>query len=62
VRIEPGDLLHGDANGVTAIPREIADQVAQAADEVRAEEAELMAYIKSPEFKVEEYYKRRFTH
>jgi 4-hydroxy-4-methyl-2-oxoglutarate aldolase len=62
VRIEPGDLLHGDANGVTAIPREIADQVAQAAAEVRAEEAELMAYIRSPEFKVEEYYKRRFTH
>ena len=62
VRIEPGDLLHGDANGVTAIPREIAGQVAQAAAEVRAEEAELMAYIKSPDFKVEEFYKRRFTH
>jgi 4-hydroxy-4-methyl-2-oxoglutarate aldolase len=62
VRIEPGDLLHGDANGVTAIPREIADQVAQAAADVRAEEAGLMAYIRSPEFKVEEYYKRRFTH
>lgn len=62
VRIEPGDLLHGDANGVTAIPREIADQVAQAAAEVRADEAELMAYIRSSEFKVEDYYKRRFTH
>ncbi len=62
VRIEPGDLLHGDANGVTAIPREIATQVAQAAAEIRAEEAELMAYIRSPDFKVEEYYKRRFTH
>ena len=62
VRIEPGDLLHGDANGVTAIPREIAGQVAQAAAEIRAEEAGLMAYIRSPEFKVEEYYKRRFSH
>ena len=62
VRIEPGDLLHGDANGVTSIPREIADQVAQAAAEVRADEAELMAYIRSSEFKVEDYYKRRFTH
>lgn len=62
VRIEPGDLLHGDANGVTAIPREIAGQVAQAAAEVRAEEAQLMAYVRSPDFKVEEYYKRRFTH
>ena len=62
VRIEPGDLLHGDANGVTAIPREIAGQVAQAAAEIRAEEAGLMAYIRSPEFKVEEYYRRRFSH
>lgn len=62
VRIEPGDLLHGDANGVTAIPREIAGQVAQAAAEIRAEEAGLMAYIRSPEFKVEEYFKRRFSH
>jgi len=62
VRIEPGDLLHGDANGVTVIPREIADQVAKAAAEVRAEEADLMTYIRSADFKVEEYYKRRFTH
>ncbi len=62
VRVQPGDLLHGDANGVTAIPREIADQVAKAAMEVRADEAEVMAYIKSAEFKVEDYYKMRFSH
>ena len=62
VRIEPGDLLHGDANGVTTIPREIAGRVALAAAEIRAEEAGLMAYIRSQDFKVEEYYKRRFTH
>jgi 4-hydroxy-4-methyl-2-oxoglutarate aldolase len=62
VLVEPGDLLHGDANGVTSIPREIADQVARAAMDVRADEAELMAYIKSPEFKVEDYFQRRFPH
>jgi 4-hydroxy-4-methyl-2-oxoglutarate aldolase len=62
VRIEPGDLLHGDANGVTAIPRAIADQVAKAALEVRSEEAGLLAYIRSSEFKPEEYFRRRFTH
>src|SRR5581483_11897712 len=28
VRVEPGDLLHGDVNGVTTIPLSIADQVA----------------------------------
>jgi regulator of RNase E activity RraA len=62
VTIHPGDLLHGDANGVTAIPREIADQVYQAAMEVRADEAEVMAYIRSPEFKIEEFFRRRFSH
>jgi 4-hydroxy-4-methyl-2-oxoglutarate aldolase len=62
VTIAPGDLLHGDANGVTVIPREIAGQVAKACDEVRAEEAELMAYIRGPEFDIEDFYKRRFIH
>jgi regulator of RNase E activity RraA len=62
VTIAPGDLLHGDANGVTVIPREIAGQIAKAADEVRAEEAALMAYIRGPEFNIEDFYKRRFVH
>jgi len=62
VMVNPGDLLHGDANGVTAIPRDIADQVYQAALQVRAEEAEVMGYIKSPQFTVEEFFKRRFSH
>ena len=30
--IHPGDLLHGDANGVTTIPHEIADELADIAD------------------------------
>ncbi len=62
VTIQPGDLLHGDANGVTAIPREIAGQVADAANAVRAEEAELMDFIRGPEFNAESYFKRRFVH
>ena len=36
----PGDLLHGDANGITTIPNEIASDVAQISEEyVEAEEA-----------------------
>src|SRR6266478_6304580 len=31
--IHPGDLIHADANGVTTIPMEIADQIADAAAE-----------------------------
>ena len=62
VTVNPGDLLHGDPNGVTVIPREIADQVAAAAAEVRAEEAALMSYIRGPEFTADSYFKMRFTH
>ena len=35
VRIHPGDLLHGDINGVTAIPLSIADRVVEAAAQIR---------------------------
>lgn len=62
VAIEPGDLLHGDLNGVTVIPASIAGQVAAAADAVRVEEGELMAYIQSPNFSVDGFYARKFTH
>lgn len=62
VTVQPGDLLHGDINGVTLIPREIADRVGEAAAAVRADEAELMEYIRSPQFNIHDYYKRRFTH
>jgi 4-hydroxy-4-methyl-2-oxoglutarate aldolase len=62
VRIEPGDLLHGDMNGVTTIPLGIACQVAEAARHVREDEARLMGYIKSPEFTVEGFFKCKFRH
>jgi regulator of RNase E activity RraA len=39
VVVYPNDLLHGDANGVTTIPREIAAEVADAAKEFIAAEA-----------------------
>jgi regulator of RNase E activity RraA len=62
VRIEPGDLLHGDINGVTTIPRTIADQVIEAAYRVRQDEGDLLAYLIGPEFSLEGYFERRFSH
>lgn len=53
VRILPGDLLHGDANGVTTVPLSIAAQVADAAAQVRADEAAFMEYITGPDLTVE---------
>ena len=62
VVVQPGDLLHGDVNGLTLVPLAIASQVAEAAAEVRESEAELMAYINSPDFSVDGFYTRKFTH
>ncbi len=62
VAIQPGDLLHGDVNGVTLVPLAIAGQVADAAQEVRRAEAELMGYINGPDFSIDGFYRLRFTH
>jgi regulator of RNase E activity RraA len=62
VRIEPGNLIHGDINGVTTIPLAIAAQVIEAAHRVRQDEAELLTYLNGPEFSLEGYFKRRFSH
>jgi len=47
VTIHPGDLLHGDANGVTTIPLEIASAVAQACAEYVAAEQVVLDYCQS---------------
>ncbi len=46
--VNQGDLLHGDVNGVTSIPVEIAADVADIGKEFVATEAIVMDYIKSP--------------
>ncbi len=46
VMVHPGDLLHGDRNGVTTIPLEIAPAVADACAEFMAAEAVVLDYLK----------------
>ena len=50
MEVRPGDLLHGDENGITVIPAEIAGQVAAKAREHRAMEEERLAEILSDDF------------
>ncbi len=50
MEVRSGDLLHGDENGITVIPAEIADQVAAKAREHRAMEEERLAEILSEDF------------
>ena len=47
IAVHPGDLLHADANGVTAIPHAIASEVAQAAAEYVAAEGVIMEFNKT---------------
>jgi regulator of RNase E activity RraA len=45
--VAAGDLLHGDCNGVTNLPIEIAAEVADAAADFVAAEAHVLDYVKS---------------
>lgn len=57
--IKPGDLLHGDVNGLVKIPDEVVDKVMAEVEAVRQREGDFMAMVKAPEFRVEklrEYY------
>jgi regulator of RNase E activity RraA len=47
VAIHPGDLLHGDRNGVTTIPIEIAAATANACADYVAAEAVVLDYLKA---------------
>lgn len=45
--IFPGDLLHGDCNGVTTIPPEIASEIPEACQELMAAEQIVLDYLKT---------------
>jgi regulator of RNase E activity RraA len=47
VTIYPGDLLHGDCNGVSTIPNEFASAIAHACAEFVAAEAVVLDYVKA---------------
>lgn len=58
--VSTGDLLHGDANGVTSIPTALASEIADVADEFIAAEAHVIDYVKSDGPKsIEEFAARR---
>jgi 4-hydroxy-4-methyl-2-oxoglutarate aldolase len=50
--VKTGDILHGDANGIVIVPREVLDGLPEAVQEVRTRERATMDFINSPEFTV----------
>ncbi len=53
VRIEPGDLIHSDKNGVVVIPGEIAEVVAKEAMQVRERESKIVEFVDGPDFSLD---------
>ena len=53
LKIQSGDLLHGDLHGVQSIPEEIAARIPAVAAKIAAEEQALIKLCQSPEFSIE---------
>ena len=60
--IKPGDLLHGDANGLVSIPHSVAEKVHEAADNVLKKEAETVALVRSAGFTLKQMAERYGWH
>jgi regulator of RNase E activity RraA len=48
--VRPGDILHGDENGVLLIPPSAAENALDRVDTIRSRERELLDYVRSPNF------------
>lgn len=59
VTIYPGDLLHGDCNGVTSIPNELAAATADGCADFCAAEAVVLDYLRDGKPNANEYNERR---
>jgi regulator of RNase E activity RraA len=53
MQVRPGDLIHGDRHGVQTIPLEIADEIPAVAQEMTAQEGEIIRLCQSPGFTLE---------
>ncbi len=53
--VKPGDLLHGDENGLLSVPEVDQQALKQAVDDIRSREKKIMDYVKSPEFDLSKF-------
>jgi regulator of RNase E activity RraA len=62
--VRPGDLLHGDVNGILVVPETVASRVADEAALVRQAEREMLEFVRKPGLTVEKLrsFRERFTH
>ena len=51
--VRPGDILHGDENGLLSVPRGREEDIMRAVDEVRTRERKLMAFVRGADFSLD---------
>jgi regulator of RNase E activity RraA len=54
MKVQAGDLLHGDVHGVQTIPLEIADKISYAAEQIVRNKERVVALCRSQEFTLDE--------
>jgi regulator of RNase E activity RraA len=53
--VRPGEMLHGDENGLITVPDAGLERLEQAVAQIRQSERRIMDYARSPEFTIEGY-------
>jgi regulator of RNase E activity RraA len=53
--VKPGDLIHGDENGVITVPDASDDAIRAAVDEIRRKERAVMDFVRSTDFALEAF-------
>lgn len=51
--VRPGDILHGDENGVLLVPREGIERIPATVERIRSRERALLDFVRGPEFDLE---------
>jgi 4-hydroxy-4-methyl-2-oxoglutarate aldolase len=54
--IRPGDLLHGDENGLVSVPQGHEQELAAAVDQIRARERHIMTWVRSDKFALSDFH------
>jgi len=62
MEIRPGDLLHGDLNGLVSLPRTGLEKLPQLVEQVGSTEKRIMEFVRGPEFSIEGFKKMVIQH
>lgn len=54
--VRPGDILHGDPNGLISVPAGHAEELSKAVDIIRAREGRLMEWVRSDRFSLDGFH------